>query len=268
MIKIRPIGQAGNQMFSYVMGKILAERTGQEYKPPPRWLTRRRRPVTWTEEPLFFKRATSGNRLTKAEQQISAMHWIDLDAIDPSRPITILFGYFQRYELLKPYKEKIRNDWLKLQGSFFETLLDSLYIHVRRTDYVGGDTAKQGVATTIDEYARCIGEFPDAKRIVLMTDNVNDPFMKEFHKFGLPVYIDNQPWDIDFLSLASCRWMIMSQSTYSWWAGFLGRAEKIVCPMFPGTFWNRGIGLYGPASPDYPNLYVDDEPDRWTWLTE
>jgi hypothetical protein len=125
------------------------------------------------------------------------------------------------------------------------------------------------LASSIDEYRSCLSHFPDAKRLVIVTDDPNDPFHREFDQLGLPWTISGLTWDQDFLLLASCRWMIMSQSTYSWWAGFLGRAERIVCPLFPGTHWHLGKDLIGaPVTHDVPNLIVDDEPGRWIWVSQ
>lgn len=260
------MGQVGNQMFDYAMGKVIAERTGLRYKPPPRWLDKRGRPLRWTNTPLFLPVESPGDTAHGQSQNLSVTHWIDLDELDPTRPIVLSHGYYQRYELFRPYKDRIRNEWLKIQPPFVTTLTDAVYIHVRRTDYVDGNPEIQGLSTTIDEYAKCLEHFPDAKQLVIVTDNPRDPFHKQFDKIGLPWAVSGLNWDEDFMLLASCKWMIMSQSTYSWWAGFLGRAETIVCPMGPGTFWHHGIGLYGPADPDYPNLYVDDEPERWIFL--
>ena len=258
-------------MFQYCIGKILADRTGQEYRPPKRWLNKRGRPVAWTDNQFIVMEPTKGFHATGEPQVISASHWLDMDSIDPTRPIYIRYGYFQRYELLKPYKDHIRNDWLNIREPWMQDhgnadgLFDhAVFVHVRRTDYVN---RPPHMGHTIDEYADCLDEFPDATSIVLVTDAPRDPFLQEFHRFGKRLICPAKSWDMDFMLLASCRWMIMSQSTYSWWAGFLGRAEKIVCPMREGTFWNYGIGLTGPASPDYPNLYVDDEPERWKWIT-
>jgi hypothetical protein len=179
-----------------------------------------------------------------------------------------MFGYYQRYELFQPWKGRIRQDWLRIELPFVDTAPDAVYIHVRRTDYVGGNPTVQGCATSLDEFARCLQEFPDAKRLIIATDHPKDPFHRQFTRLGLPYTISGLPWDKDFLLLASCRWMIMSESTYSWWAAFLGRAERIACPVFPRSFWRYGLNLKGPASPDYVNLFVDDEPGRWLWVTE
>lgn len=267
-IAVRFMGQIGNQMFQYCMGHILALRTGQRYNAPRVWLNKRGRPVQWSGPPLFPLHCHDGTRAVGDAQEVYVTHWLDVAAIDMARPVFVRHAYFQRYELFRDYKDCIRAEWLRLQVPFVETEQDAVYIHVRRTDYVDGNPAIQGLSTRLDEYARCLEEFPDATRLIIVTDDPNDPFHNEFTKLGLPWTISGLPWDQDFMLLASCRWLLMSQSTYSWWAGFLGRPERIVCPMFNGSFWRHGVGLYGPSTPDYPNLYVDDEPDRWKWILE
>ena len=264
MIVVEFMCQFGNQLFQYNIGRILAQRTGQAFQPPVQWLDKHGWPVVWTlKPPLVTPRAVPGEHPSGDAQTVHVEQWLDLDSVRPDRPVHITYGYFQRYELLQPYKDQIRNDWLKLSQPFVQTDSEAVYVHVRRTDYVGG------WATSIDDYAKCLDCFPDAKRLVLVTDDPEDPIHNEFSRFGLPYTISGRPWDKDFLLLASCRQLIISQSTFAWWAGFLGQAEKIVCPVFPGTFWRHGVGITGhrPPSRDYPNLYVYDEPERWHWLT-
>jgi hypothetical protein len=127
----------------------------------------------------------------------------------------------------------------------------------------------QGTATTAEEFEACLSQFPDAKRIVVISD---DPHSAAAMPWPLDFSVSSNPWDVDFITLASARWVVLSQSTYSWLAAFLGRAEKVVAPVFPGTFWGNGIGLQGPQTGpgglDFPNLFVDDEPGRWVWLKE
>jgi hypothetical protein len=266
MISTRFIGQLGNQLVIYTIGKILSEKTGQRYQPMRKWLDKKGRPVKWNGPELFSPTPSPGKTAQGKPQEVYITHWFDYDSIDSDLPINVVHGYFQRFELFRDYTDKIRNEWLKIQRPFVDTDDDSVYIHCRRTDYVGGNPDIQGESHTIEHFAKCLDHFHDAKKMVVVTDNPNDPWLHEFHKLGKPWTISGLTWDDDFMLLASCKNMIMSQSTYSWWAGFLGRAEKIVCPMFEGTFWHNGVGLYGPASPDYPNLYVDIEPERWIWV--
>lgn len=269
MLLVPFTGQFGNQLFQYCLGRIVAARTGLTYQPGLEWLTKSRRPVTW-KGPRFLPtpRGVRGKTLPGTAQTIKTAHWLDLESIRSDRPVRLL-GWFQRYELYKPWKSQIRTEWLPLLREFPATDPDAVYIHVRRTDYVGDHLSplKHCQATTIDDYAAALLSFSGISKLVLLSDNYQDPILDEFSKFGFPVERANGTWDEDFMLLASCRQMIMSQSTYSWWAGFLGRAEKIVCPMVRDCYWGRGVDLLGaPPSGDYPNLYVDDEPNRWQWV--
>ncbi len=117
--------------------------------------------------------------------------------------------------------------------------------------------------------------FPEAKRAVIVSDDYKDRFLNEVADLVASrlewVEAARGTWDADWLTLASCKNLIMSQSTYSWWAAFLGRCQKIVCPVFPSTFWGKGYRLIGPPKDgrDFPNLEVTDDPGKeWIWLHE
>lgn len=271
MITANLIGQWFNQVTTYCVAKILAEKTGQCYMPPADWVDKQGRPVSWLDKPLFLPQPTCGRRVEGPPQVIRTDHYVDLDSFDPSRPIKIEHLYGQNYQMLKPYKVWIKR-WLKPTSPFnYFAIHDAVYIHVRRTDYVSTEknplqANRQCISTSIEEYAKCLKHFPDAKRLVVVTDDPRDPFLQEFHKLGLPWKVAGGTWDSDWWLLLTCKQMIMSQSTYSWWAGFLGEAVKIVCPMFPNTLWH--MGMKDPKSTRFPNLVVDDEPGRWVWVTE
>lgn len=272
------VGQFANQALQFVLARILADRTGLAYNAPSYFKTKSGDPVQWSGEPLFTMQSAPGRHADGIPQIIDAWQWFDIGSLDPRRPVIVRQWFGQRYEILKPYKDRIRNEWLCIPPErFVETDDEAVYVHVRRGDYIEyapgrmADPMLQGTATTLDEFERCLAEFPDAKRIIAVTDSPWDaPDEEVFVKrFGKPVAT---AWDIDFLTLASARWVVLSQSTYSWFAAFLGRAEKVVCSVRPGTFWGNGVGLQGPqmgpGGRDFPNLYVDDEPGRWVWLTE
>lgn len=269
MITFRPIGQWGNQLFSYIACKIMAEENQLPFEPPPFFLTKSGQRLHWTGPLLFEMEPTKYPARSGRMQRIRADHWSPLSFGRTVGGIDVEHAYFQRYELIKPWKARIKDDWLRIRRPFVETDADAVYIHCRLTDYVvgqGGVKGRNGIATTIDEYRDCLAEFPDAKRLVIATDDPASPFLHEFDKLGLPWSVTGAPWDQDWLTLASSRWLLISQSTYSWWAGLLGRAERIVCPLGAGTLWAIGHGRIGPPTgADWVNLDVDDEPERWIW---
>lgn len=286
MIQMQFAGQFGNQLHQYVTAKIIAERTGLAYAPTPTFFNKSGACLMWSGEPYLTMTPTPGRVLragTEGWQVVSAMQWIDLDSIRGDRPVS-LRGYFQRYELLRPWKDKIRNEWLHASGeritkAIYASDPEAVYVHVRRTDYVDlgngqgpPNQRRNGCATTIDEYRKCLAKFGHVSRIRIITDDYRDPFVAELGEaLGVPWIAEPDAWDNDFLKLASARRLCISQSTFSWWAAWLGRAEQIVCPMFADTFWRYGMDMYGPPPPgesDFPNLFVDDEPGRWIWVTE
>ncbi len=266
MISVDFYAQLGNQFFQYCMGKIVAKRTGQKFVPPERWKNKAGRPMSVKIVPP--PTTTVGRAVPGVPQEIHTANWVDLGDIKPNRPVH-LRGYFQRYELLQPWKQSIRNDWLRLQLSPLEILPGTVCVHVRRTDCLGDELNpdRQCQATTLDEYAHALRAFSDIDELLLVSDDYGDPFLAEFKKFGYPVRHNNGTLDLDFWAMASCDKLLISQSTFSWWAGFLGRATQIVCPISRSSFWGRGVGLMGRGDGgDYPNLYPYDEPERWKWV--
>lgn len=264
MIHVRYLGQLGNQMFQYCIGHILAARTKQLFVPGP-FVDKTGRPLA---QSLFRPMAAGHERNGVGDYEITCEHWFNLDDVAPGWNLHVQ-GFFQRYEFYRPYKNRIRESWLKLQQPFVETDLDAVYVHVRRTDYLGDDLTPERncQATTIDEYLACMARF-ETHRAVLVSDDYRDPFLADLataltQRFGIEVSMAQGTWQEDFMTLASCRRMVMSQSTFSWWAGFLGHAEKIVCPVFANTFWGKGFGAIGGR---FPDLFVDDEPGRWEWV--
>lgn len=272
MITVRYMGQLGNQMFQYCLGKILAEKTRQMYV-PDQWRNKAGNPLKWNMTPYLRPVATQGQRDGIGPLVIDCQHWFDIGNVFPGWSIEAT-GFFQRYERLAPYKDKIRNDWLPIKTDAVVKTDDyAVYIHVRRTDYLGDHLSPEQncQATTMEEYGACLTHFPKAKRLIIVTDDYDDPFLTNFRCLGLPVEWVRKTWDADWLTLASCKNLIMSQSTYSWWAAFLGQATKIACPVFPNTFWGKGYRMMGRPQNgrDFPNLEVtDDAPKEWIWVTE
>jgi hypothetical protein len=274
-------GQLGNCFFTYCLGKILAEKTGQDYVPPfPHWITKAGGPVKYsTEIPFIAQPVPTIGRgsVSGPTQHYHSLHWVDVDGFSRDRPIHVS-SYAQRYQIFQPWKDRIRNDWLKIrEDAFVETDPECVYIHVRRTDYVGNNLNpdQQCIAHTIPEYLRCLEEFPNAKLATIITDDPHDPFIAALRKTIAERFPArgcssvSSAWDRDFMTLASAKSVIISQSTYAWWACWLGRAEKVVCPIGVSSLWHRGMGLMGAPKPgcgDYPNLYPHDEKEKWFWI--
>ena len=259
-------------MFHYCLGKILAEKLGLAFDVPDCFVDWKGDPVSWSSDPIFKMITTEGPRYSQNKAlNFGAYHWYDFDSIPKGRAVHVCYGHWCRYEIYRAYKQTIREQWLKIpEHRFLETDNDAVYVHARRTDFVdlaGIPKHFQSTSTPYEDFKKCLDAAQPFKRIVVVTDGPEDPFCETFKQYGVPVDIQSKHWDEDFLTLASCKKLIMSCSTYSWWAGFLGKAEKIYCPITPETYWAYGLGARGAEREQYPNLYVDDEPGRWFWVT-
>lgn len=275
MITNRFHGQFGNQIIEYLFCKVLADKTGMHYSPPPYLMDKEYRPLQWTDEPLFQLTPSEGRVVQGTPQAIKARHWFDFSTVDPNRPIVVREGFFQRWELFAPYLEKIRNEWLRIEPRrFVPTDDNAAYLHCRRTDYLRladgsiPDPRERGAASKPEEFSWCLREFRDCNRLYIVSDSPADAetlgWDKIIYDAGCKMQwsvCEPAPWDEDFLLLASAKNLVISQSTFSWLSALLGRAEKIVCPSPPGSFWYRGL-----SSREQPNLFVEVDPDKdWIW---
>lgn len=119
-------------------------------------------------------------------------------------------------------------------------LLDrySVFVHIRGTDYgTSFHRFMDDARPKADIILRCIraaGTTPD--KAVALTD---DPAYAEGLGIGFAGIYSNSPMD-DFLTLVHAPRIVMSPSTFSWWAGYLGRHERVV---FPRNIWPHDHGV-------------------------
>jgi hypothetical protein len=247
-------GDFGNQLFHYVVAKIIAEKRGLEFIPPDDFYqfgVEGCPSMVWTKEPLIKMQRTEGSRFKLPYFGFGCRYWYDLDKLPTDQMLHCGYGHFCNYSILKPYKDRIKNDWLKLpEERFVKTSLDTLYVHVRRHseyDYVetldvinldGSQPCSYvGLVAAIDRMRQAY----QIDRLVLLSNLPDHPTvmkLKDYGKgLGLAVEISWQPWDLDFMMLASAKLLITTQSTYGWWAAFLGKAVKVIMPLDKGTNW-------------------------------
>ncbi len=61
-VRVYFVGQIGNQLFHYCLGKILAEKYELAFDPPSYFVDKNGSPVKWSGEPLFVMQPTAGRR--------------------------------------------------------------------------------------------------------------------------------------------------------------------------------------------------------------
>lgn len=138
----------------------------------------------------------------------------DLPLVDNS-----LGHYYQDPVYFDKYRNKIRS----LFSSGIPDKTDKVAIHVRRGDYVNNPFYVDLSKT--DYYEKAIAHFPNEKFIVFSDDIkfCEEYFIgDEFEFCYLP--------EIESMNLmASCKGIIMANSSFSWWSAYLSNA-KVVYP--------------------------------------
>lgn len=263
------IGGLGNQLFQIAAAYAYAKEHRLELVFPESWNTIKGRPPIWT---TYFSDSKSKWKLLP-KQQFSSIRWHTIQEksfgyseiqFPKGVPFYKLRGYFQSSLYFKKYSNEIRSLLQispKLMDASISIFTDIaiedpdgwIGAHVRRGDYLISQEFYR--VTDADYFIRArktiesqIGE----RGVCWVTDDL-DWVYKNLYKQGDKVISGDSL--TDFACLSSFRHIIMSNSTFSWWATWLNPKNytdrKICCPMQ----W------YGPTGPkDYETIYETE----WT----
>lgn len=141
-----------------------------------------------------------------------------------------LRGWFQHIKFIEGVDMK---RYLKISPQENEHTL----IHIRGTDYFMNETNRKRFPVHNREYydrgMEELGVKPGECRIV--TDD------RKYARSLLPEiqFLNNgkQGMAVDFAMMMGAQHVICSTSTFSWWAGYLGKAERVIIP----SRWHHGI---------------------------
>ena len=216
MITTNFVGRFGNNIFQYCIGKILADKLNYS---------------------LHIRNNKYGNVFLGQDGithrgpivRLSGMT-VDLYNIKQYENKRIeLNGFFQRYEYYQPYKDKILS-WLNLPEFNLEyPTPNDLVVHVRGGDLLSGPYNNSHPPGPFAYYNKII-EQSKFDKLYIITENTNDPVaQKIYNRFDSVMISRSVLEDFDFL-LHSSR-VILSLSTLSWWATYLGCAKEVHFPL-------------------------------------
>lgn len=143
--------------------------------------------------------------------------------------------YVQGISYWKKYREEIKLAF----GEDIGSTINKVALHIRRGDYLQAHNFHQNLWET-DYYQKAVAMFPNETFLVFCKDNQNpeqDKLDRVWCRENLPKlgitfemapYEDTEVEDLNLM--ASCKGIIMANSSFSWWAAFLGEQKKVVCP--------------------------------------
>src|SRR5262249_20241756 len=121
-------------------------------------------------------------------------------------------------------------------------------LHIRRGDYAGIrdplGTERDGWLLPMGYYRRALSELPNGLGLAIFSD---EP------EWASDQFRDRNPWVsygtdpvVDMFLMARCRWNIIANSTFSWWAAWLNRQpEKVVIAPEYHLGWRLGRWVPG-----------------------
>jgi hypothetical protein len=245
-------GGLGNQLFQYVAGRILCE-----YWKVPLYLTKETQNSHNSKNYDYRKELGlkgvlldfSTNQFVRIPdmrlfyQEDGFMKWRPEDWQSP----IVLRGYFQYYPVLKEILPKICEEIceglsgrVKRMKEKYSITDDSVYIHVRRGDYLKHPDFHyiQGVDYYAQAFRDLIGKrgtYP--KQICIVSDDL--PWCREqdiFKNMPNRIYVDEDELDTLAIMTVCKGGAILGNSTFSWWGAMLG-AEKVGANVYYPMRW-------------------------------
>lgn len=135
--------------------------------------------------------------------------------------------YLQDEKYFRRYTGEIK---LMFGAGIIPNSIDKISLHVRRGDYINNSFYVPLFET--DYYEKAMAEFPNEKFLVFCADNqgndesdmmwCREHFKGEQFEFHIP---KNETDDLN--TMASCKGHIMANSSFSWWASYLGSGKTV-----------------------------------------
>lgn len=249
------MGRMGNQMFQYACAKNLDHQFGFttsmshldkldyfELAPNERFWNK-------IKSTLFFRLSKKLFGMQIINTELKCMERLYINDLQSIKNPTMVWGFFQSLKYFKFSQEKIKQ-YFKIKKEFYtgfeKFLADNnlqkgqyLVIHLRLTDYKGftvpclqGDDFTLPVSYYHNALAQINSDIKEKMPIVFVSDDP-DSIEGTFPELKDKI-ISRGDVITDFLILQNGANMVMSNSTFAWWAAFLNpnRQAKIYCPKY------------------------------------
>lgn len=232
-------GHLGNQMFQYAAIKSLAIKHNRNYliAPPEIFGKYYYTTLRSSIDDCFNIECERGLTNFPVHHE-KHFHFDEETYENPPENDVDLLGFFQSDKWFKHIDSQIKKDF-KFKPEYFDSsseVRDNLGkeiigIHIRRTDFV---TNNNHVSQSMDFYDRALQLLPQNIEVLIFSDEPQ--WCKNQKLFKSDRFLVSETMDpyVDLCLMTKCDYIIMANSTYSWWGAWLSNAKKIIAP----SIWN------------------------------
>jgi len=251
------LGRIGNQMFQYAALRGIAANNGVGYCFP------------------FYQQAvdTGDGNMLRTELfdcfNMESISELNIQSIDNNRPIVqeetfnfnerlfnncsdwvSLWGFFQSEKYFKNVEDIIRKDFI-FKDEILEPckeMMDSVGgkvvgLHIRRTDFL---TNPNHNFVGLEYYKKALDKFDDSTNVLVLSDDSKWCHEQSLFQDDRFMISDSESGYIDMCLMSMCTDFIIGNSTFSWWAAWLGNKGKVIAP-----------SNWFPDNKDTSDLYCD-----------
>ena len=260
-VTVELMGGLGNQLFQIATAYAYANTHGFELYLPSTWNYTEDRPPVWkgylNSDKWKLIKDDTRNWFTLHETGFKYSY-----LPHPTYGLIKLSGYFQSSQYFKDYKEELRilfQPQPELKKKVSGLLVD---IGIRAPGWVGAHVRRGDYVKAADYHLVCLKEYYKGaraelgrrlgKRVVCWITDDTSWVYENLYEEGDKVICNKDPL-IDFTILQNFQYMILSNSSFSWWAAFLSYAnfaessDRLICSP------NRWFGPTGPQ--DYETVF-------------
>ena len=253
MIGVKAKGRLGNQMFQYAFAIAAAQKLSTRFV----YLSSR-------EDQVILGRYFTLRSFEFLRHAINKLVWlttytfrscttrdftnpVDVRAVyDELFDHSLIYGYFQSADYFADVSGRIREyysikqKYKKEFWSKYSRLNTKKYIavHVRRTDYQSfGDESMGGAGLCLPDsyYYHCLSKIKNIQNYELFFVSDDPEYVKNNFNSFLNLHFDTNSEIVDFQLLMNADILIISHSSFSWWAAFLNKKPKKI--VFAPKYW-------------------------------
>jgi hypothetical protein len=242
MISILLNGRMGNQMFQYAVCRMIAYKNGYNF-----YISENGEPST---EGIHIKNIFKDLDLGLFDGDILYSHSENhtIQKFDPNifnlNDYTILWGFYQSPNYFYGYEDLVRS-WFNIDlneksKEVFNNypVEDYCYVHLRGTDYKN----HSHWFLDSDYYFKAFEKVKESNpniSFLIITDDID-----ESKKLFPNIDCISNDMVTDFITLLNSEHIIISNSTFSWWASWLKNKKTIIAPNNWLNYNKPELGFY------------------------